>query len=369
MKGGFIEPHDPRWGQVLERTPHDIYHLPRYLELAARHEGGAPVAFYAENSRSAFLLPLLLRKVPTRLAPAGGLLDATSPYGYPGLLATGPAAAEAEAIESFLEVFRGHARERGVVTAFIRLHPFIGPGPELLSRGGEALRHGEVVYIDLTRPAEELWGEVRGSHRTRINRLRRAGFVASFDEHRSYDDFPALYRATMARVAASDFYHFTDAYFRELRAALGERLHLHVVRSPGGEIAAAGLFTTIGGTVQYHLGATDGAYLREAPTKLLFHEVSRWAGERGHLLLNLGGGVGGAADSLFHFKAGFSGSRADFHTFRMILDREAYALLYRRWTEWQGEDSAAPPDFFPTYRYGLPVEEHNSSPVTSPSVA
>lgn len=360
MTGDFIEPHDPRWSEFLERAPHDVYQLPRYLELAARYEGGAPVAFYAEDSHSAFLLPLLLREVPASLDTASGLLDATSPYGYPGLLAAGPGAVQG--LDAFLEAFRAEARARRIVSAFLRLHPFLGPRPELLSEQGLALYHGEVVFLDLTRTPEELWGEVRGSHRTRINRLRRKGFVASIDDQRSYDAFPALYRATMTRVAAAEFYYFSDAYFRDLRAALGERLHLHLVRSPRGEIAAAGLFTTTGEIVQYHLGATAAAYLSEAPSKLLFHAVSGWARERGYRILNLGGGVGGGTDSLFHFKAGFSSSRAAYHTYRMVLDRGAYELLQRRWDARFGE-GAAPPDFFPSYRYGIPADEQQPSPV------
>lgn len=405
MKSDFIEPADPRWAEFLERTPHDVYQLPAYLELAARHEGGRATAFYAEEAGAALLLPLLLRGVPEELmgperdvcghgdpvsaptadaasggapigdapfgdAPTGDtvtrrLLDAVSPYGYPGILLAGPGAGER--VAPFLEAFRLRARARGIITAFLRLHPFLGPPCERLGSGGTALRHGEVVFVDLTRTPEELWREVRASHRTRINRLRRAGFEVQFDaqldEEGSYDAFPALYRATMARVGATDFYHFSDAYFRDLRAALGERLSLHLVRAPAGEVAAAGLFTATGEIVQYHLGATAAAYLKDAPTKLLFHEVISWARGRGYRILNLGGGVGGEADSLFHFKAGFSGSRAEYHTFRMVLDQEAYDHLLRRWVAQHGGGVAPPPGYFPGYRSGVSVPERRPSHV------
>jgi hypothetical protein len=354
MTGEFIDPADPRWTAFLERAPHDFYHLPRYAELAARYEGGKPAAFYGENSRSAFLLPLLLRDLPAGLATPDHRFDAISPYGYPGPLATDPT--DLSGVETFLESFRELSRERRIITAFVRLHPFFELPMEALERSGDCVRHADVVYVDLARSPEELWREMRGNHRTGINRLLRAGFAAVIDDWRYFDDFTAIYRATMSRVSATEFYYFTDSYFRDLRAALGERLRLCVVRAPNGETAAAGLFTTMAGIVQYHLGGTAEAYLRDAPSKLLFHAVCRWAGECGHSILNLGGGVGGEGNSLFHFKAGFSSTRAAYHTLRIVLDPEGYAQLARRWGERHADPRRSPPDFFPIYRYRAPAE-------------
>jgi hypothetical protein len=363
MTGDFIGPDDPRWTELLERTPHDIYHLPRYTALAAKHEGGAPAAFYGETGRTAFLLPLLIRELPTDLVTAECRFDLISPYGYPGLLASDQN--DADGAESFLAAFRARARERRMVTAFIRLHPFLCPPIEALRRSGDCVRHPDVVYIDLRRSPEDRWKELRGNHRSGINRLKRAGFVPVIDDWRYYDDFIAIYRETMSRVAAAEFYFFTDAYFEDLRAALDDQLHLFVIHSPTGEVAAAGLFTATRDIVQYHLGGTAGAYLRDAPSKLLFLAVSDWASESGHGILNLGGGVGGEGNSLFHFKAGFSRARAEYHTFRMVLDPEIYGHLVGQWRDRCVDPSASPPDFFPLYRYCTPREVDRVVPVLS----
>ena len=40
-------------------------------------------------------------------------------------------------------------------------------------------------------------------------------------------------------------------------------------------------------------------------------------------------GLGGSADSLFHFKAGFSDQRHAFHTWRVVVDPAEYAALTR----------------------------------------
>src|SRR5690606_29073526 len=104
---------------------------------------------------------------------------------------------------------------------------------------------------------------------------------------------------------------------------LGARGVLGVVRQ-GESILASAIFIEVGGLVQYHLSGSDPASLKLQPTKLLLDHVRTWAKERGCTRLHLGGGTGGAADSLFKFKAGFGSGRHRFRTWRAILDADAY---------------------------------------------
>jgi lipid II:glycine glycyltransferase (peptidoglycan interpeptide bridge formation enzyme) len=114
---------------------------------------------------------------------------------------------------------------------------------------------------------------------------------------------------------------------------LGDRLHLCTVQDPcSGVLASAGLFTAINtDIIQWHLCGTASAYLPLAPTKLEIDFIRRWAKEAGYQALHLGGGVGNRADSLFHFKAGFSPVYKEFYTYRLVLDDNRYAELSRMW--------------------------------------
>jgi lipid II:glycine glycyltransferase (peptidoglycan interpeptide bridge formation enzyme) len=185
-------------------------------------------------------------------------------------------------------------------------------------------------------------------HRNQIQKALRSGHRAYFDDgFERMDAFAAIYRETMGRVSASEYYQFADDYFRALREALGPRVRLCVVEIEG-EVAAGGLFVETGPLLQYHLSATDGRFRREAPTKLMLHYVRGWAQERGVRCLHLGGGVGGAEDSLFAFKAGFATDRHRYRTLRVVTDRDAYAALVAA-----HDPSADPADcggFFPLYR-------------------
>ena len=75
------------------------------------------------------------------------------------------------------------------------------------------------------------------------------------DRWEFYDKFVDLYKQPMERLAADEFYFFEDSYFSELRATLGEHLHLSTVLSPEGELAAAGLITSVNGLAQGLFGA------------------------------------------------------------------------------------------------------------------
>lgn len=208
--------------------------------------------------------------------------------------------------------------------------------------------HGETVNVDLTLPATTLWAQMRHNHRRDITKAIKSGLVARMDQgFERYGAFKQLYRATMDRRSASPYYFFGDEYFAGLRDALGERLHLCVVEKDDAVIGA-GLFIETGGIVQYHLGGTDESFNRLESSKLMIHFACGWAKERGNHYMHLGGGVGGATDSLLHFKAGFSPLRHPFYTWRAVIDMAEYRRLVRAHDP--SSDLETPGGFFPLYR-------------------
>jgi len=339
MRVELLDPDAARWHETVAQLRHDFYHLPSYVRLVAAYDGGEPRAVYAEEGAGRLLVPLIVR----RAGP--GMLDGTSPYGYPGPLVSGPG----PFARDVWPAVRERLRAEGLVSLFVRLHPLLNPDPP--EEAGVVVEHGETVSVDLRLPAEALWRQTVSGHRNEINRAVRAG-------HRVYVDtrwehlptFGRLYRATMQRLGAGAYYLFPDRYFEQLREALGDRLRLCVV-DIGGAVAAAGLFAETDGIVQYHLSASDAAFTRDRPVKLLLHFVRGWAKARGNLRLHLGGGVGGRPDSLFRFKAGFSPARHPFRTLRVVLDEAAYAELVRAHDPTQ--DPTGLDGFFPLYRRPL----------------
>jgi lipid II:glycine glycyltransferase (peptidoglycan interpeptide bridge formation enzyme) len=155
----------------------------------------------------------------------------------------------------------------------------------------------------------------------------------------------------MERVGASSSYYFNRNYFLQLAEVLQEKLHLCIVESDQ-QVACAGLFTECCGIVQYHLGGTRHQFLKQSPSTLMFDHVRYWAKARGNQVFHLGGGVGGAKDSLHHFKAGFSQQRYQFSLLSLLLDEEKYQYLVAlkaKQSETQPEQLLKS-SFFPAYR-------------------
>ena len=357
MNASLLRPGDPGWDRTLEAAAHDFYHLAAYVELEAARLGGDPVALLIEDGDHVALLPLVLRPLPPWLAAESpAACDAVSPYGYPAPIFGGrwDGAGGGPSFGTAALAFREALAGIGVVSAFVRLHPLLPPAPACLAPAGDIVEHGEIVWIDLTVPEAELWHQTRLSDRNRISKMRRAGYEARIDERwERFDAFLAVYEATMRRVSATGDYFFGAPYFRRLREALGAGVSLCVVELEG-EVTAAGLFTETCGIVQFHLSGTADAHLRMAPTRLMLDHVRRWARARGNRIFHLGGGVGGRADSLLEFKAGFSKLRAPFATWRIVPRPQEYAAALARWASLGGPPAAEPDDFFPAYRRPLP---------------
>jgi len=339
MTGALLDVDAPEWEAVLRTAPHDFYHLPAYVALCAAQERAKPCALEVSDGGRTMLLPLLIRGIP------GGGFDATSPYGYPGPIGVGTD--DPAFLRVALVVGLQVLREAALVSAFVRFHPLLNP--TIPTGIGTAVEQGPTVSVDLTLPQDARWKQVRHDHRADIRRALRLGWVARMDETWLHGGtFRRLYRQTMARRAAARKYFFDDAYFEGLRDALGDRLHLCVVEKEG-VVAAAGLFVETDAIVQYHLSGTGEGFQDVQPAKLMLHFVEGWAKDRGNRVLHLGGGVGGAADSLLQFKIGFSPLRHTFATLRAVIDEQEYGRLVA--ARDPHLDPRARRDFFPQYRY------------------
>ena len=336
MRTEFLAPGAPAWTDFLDQVPHDFYHLPGYVELCARREGGQAAAFLARDGACGMLAPLVLRPVPG----GGTWQDASAPYGYPAPLFQGEP--DPAAMAALLRAFALAGAEQGLVSAFFRLHPLLPLPVAPFAQAGTLVEHGETIYLDLDLSPEELDRQTRANHRADAHRLWKRGFRADLDDWSRLDAFVAIYLETMVHCGAQDAYRFDGQYFRDLRACLGEQLHLCMVLGPAGESVAGGLFTRVDGLMQFHLAGTAEAWRRDGPAKLMLLHMRDQARAWGVRRLHLGGGVGCAEDSLAFFKQGFSRLRATFRTFRMVLLPQVYRDL---------AGGAVPTDaFFPAYR-------------------
>ena len=158
MYSEFIAPDSPLWNRFLSNVSHDFYHLPEYVSLSARQEGGEPCAFVVEQSDYRFMIPLAIRPIDPAIVSGPNILyDAISPYGYPcPLLYPGTVRGGEDFLGLAVAALLDGLKKRCVVSAFVRLNPLIDLPEEPLIDVGSLVTHGETVSIDLTLSREEI---------------------------------------------------------------------------------------------------------------------------------------------------------------------------------------------------------------------
>jgi Acetyltransferase (GNAT) domain len=335
----LLSAQDDRWEQLLERCPHDIYQSPRYCSVSARVDGGIAQAALVQRDAEGMLLPFVRRELPD------GLWDGISPYGYPGPVWTGET--DHDRYDEMFRAALDRLGDAGCVSLFLRMHPGLNAQwPRLTPQRVTRCSSSQTVCIDLTRSDREIWSDTASGHRNEINRAGRRGYNVTLDHEAAYlYDFARLYRANMVGLGARSYYCFDDGYFHDLHEALGTSLNLVVVLHENNFVGGA-LFTSHGDWVQYHLSAADPDHRGASPAKLVIDARRRWGQEQGYRWLHLGGGRGGAADSLFRFKAAFSSSRLTFRTAGVVLRPRDYADL----VDGREREDGPQVDRFPAYR-------------------
>jgi hypothetical protein len=120
LSWSIIAIDDPRWEDSLALAPHDVYNTAEFVRLEASRLGARPVAFVATDGECVFHVALLLRAIPFA---DGSVLDAVSPYGYPGIVLNAAARLNPSFVNDSLNALVGALRDAGVCSAFVRLHP------------------------------------------------------------------------------------------------------------------------------------------------------------------------------------------------------------------------------------------------------
>jgi len=264
----------------------------------------------------------MLAPVVVRDVPEADALDASSPYGYPGLAAPQGVQLDPSQID-----WSG----TGLVSLFLRQR--LGGEPPLSG----ATARNEVQIADPSLPRKS-----RPSDRQQIRRNAERGYEvrrvpgpkASAADR---GGFLAAYEQTMRRAGADQRYFFGDEYFATILAFEGSSLFLAL--EPEGDVAAGSIAVRSDGMLHYYLSGTADRFLGDSPMKNVVAAIVDFAEETG-LPVNLGGGLG-PSDALEEFKRGFANRTEPFHTSEIVCDAEAYERL-------SGEGDAG--GFFPAYR-------------------
>ena len=366
MKCEILDAGDLRWVEALSEVRHDFYHTAAYHRFESENGEGSAHAFVATADGQRFVWPYLLKEAAVPgVAQVTGVYEVKSAYGYPG-----PVCSENCDVQFLSRAFEGLMaawRSQRAVNAFSRLHPVLETNRALLKlqvagafapyvppTSDALICHGQTVSINLHQDAQTRMAAYSATLRNGVRRNQRAGLVTIDDSGFCHlREFHEFYVAAMTRNKASEYYYFSFDYFERLIRHNPGIVHLFVTKS-GDAPACAALITRYGLQMQALFIMGNPEFADIAPSRTLIHDVCEWGRKRGALDFHLGGGRGGAADSLFAFKAGFSDLHRDFYTCRLVVDAAGYARLVRLRTSADPLDAAD--TFFPAWRKPLPAQ-------------
>ena len=330
-----LDPKD-RWNAIIRSMNHyDFYHLAEYHQL---EHSGQSLLLYFSSKKTSLAFPVVVRPIE-----GTKYNDLTSVYGYAGPLSDSENPDE-QTVKDFQKALLHFFDLHQIVSGFARLHPLFNNQKFILSGMGEIIDVNQTVGVDLSLPEQEQKRQYAHSVKNHINRLKRRNVsVEKVRTQEAIDRFIEIYRENMKRVNASMMYFFPSEYFYRLMDELPASLFLAYYE---GTAISGSLFTSCNGIVQPHLSATRDDYLRWSPLKLVWDCIRKDAIEKNEKWLHLGGGVGGADDSLFQFKTQFSDLRFSFKTWRYIHDKETYTRL----VSGKYANRTLQSSFFPLYR-------------------
>lgn len=326
------------WGKLLDKVGNfDLYHTHEYHQIS-KSKSESPVLIQYFDGINTILLPILIRTIPNT-----AYFDATSVYGYAGPLANKPL--HNFDGQQFNNDLQRILASKKIVSIFSRLHPFIEYQNEILNHCGKVKKKGDVVYLDLTKPNDQLLKDYNKRLRTQVNKANRECTLQRVENQEGIEVFKNIYVENMDRLQADDRYYFDSNYFLELHKSKNIDTHFYLVQEKASnQVIGGGMLFIKGKFAQYHLSAAKEDYAHMSPSKLLIDHMGKISKSKGCKIFNLGGGLGSNDDGLLRFKKLFSKNTKPFYVWNQIVMPDIYRELTKNNPVKKSED------FFPAYR-------------------
>jgi hypothetical protein len=164
------------------------------------------------------------------------------------------------------------------------------------------------LIVDLERSLDNLRSGFDQKWRNCLNRAEKNGLTMTFGEDDSlFDKVESIYAQMVRRkklLDTTDLHHL-KAVQHDLPSALKMRVVLCGVDN---ELSAAAIFSAIGDTAVYLVGATNDEGMKTKGSYLIQWAFLKWIKERGFLRYDLNGINPRKNAGTYHFKRGLAGS-------------------------------------------------------------
>jgi hypothetical protein len=304
----ILKPDDLQWQDSFDRLPlhqRDIFYCPSFARLcqATLNRNDEVCCAVLSLDANVILYPFVRRNVGqlTDTQSFSKLYDITSMYGRGGIVASRFADDE---YASFHAALAEYCSETAVICGFDRYHPVMGNHVWAAPAAG-VMDVGGFVVVDMRPEMNEIEKSFKTSVHKDLKKAERNGitcFAESDSAHLA--EFLKIYRHTLERNSAANFYYFSDDYFSALARELGGQFHYFYAVS-GGAIVSCELVLHCGKYSHSFLGGTVREALSLCANPLLKREIIRFLKDRGAEYFLLGGGTR-PNDGIFQFKKAYA---------------------------------------------------------------
>ena len=328
----------------MEKYP-DIYFEPAYARLY-ESENSKAEEFRFECEYGLITNLFLKRSIPVSLGNGARYYDLITPYGYGGPVIHWSSDQE-KLIKAYMAEFQAYAERENIVDEFVRFHPILGNGKVFQAAYG-SLFDRKTVGTNLT--YDDVIGIEFSKHKRKDIRKILSNSAISYEvcEHpETLDDFMEVYYATMDRDNASDYYYFSQEYFRNILSSFPKNVITGKVFLDG-KLIAMGLYFRYGKYLHAHLSGTLSEYLELSPAYILKYALALWGHENGYQVIHYGGGTSRSSENgLYKFKKDFGRTTEfDFYIAKKIWNKEQYLRIN------EAMHANMETEFFPAYREG-----------------
>lgn len=336
-----------QWNEYLtnfQEDRYDIYFTEEYVKLY-KGEKDKVECFIYKDGYEILIFPYIKREI-TLLN--GEYFDIEVPYGYGGPITNTD---NLLFIQNAFSEFRTAAKESKIIVGFIRFHPLLQNHRALLEQCSVIFER-KTVAINLELERDEIWyDQFQSGNRRAIRKAQKSGLVYYVDDSLQYlDAFKHIYRGTMERVNAENFYFFNDAYFFNIRR-LTDYVFLGIVFFEE-KVIAASLFFQYGIFGHYHLGGSLESERQYRPNNFLMYNTALYMKENGVKRFHLGGGTDrDINNNLYRFKKGFSKDEYSFYIGKLLTDRKMYEEVCALWEDKFPQKKEHYKNFVLKYRY------------------
>lgn len=307
----------------------DIYYDRDYFISLEKYTDSKIVLFFYKDQISSMCYVMQINDISKdkhfKFLPRNKFFDMETPYGYGGIISDSFCK---ESSIAFIECVKNYCEENGIITQFIRFNP-ITDNYALSKQVTEIVQVKSTICLHLE-SEEQILFDMDSKNRNMVRKAEKAGIIIKRMDLSEKDEvqksFISLYKSTMDRNCADEFYYFSNEYFEDFFSSMDGKYEIFYAQYQGIIIASA-IIMKKNSFLHYYLSAADRAYMNLAPNNLLLFSVANWGCQNGYKLFHLGGGVYDN-DKLYSFKKSFNRHESkDFYVGRNIFDQQKYDYL------------------------------------------